>query len=420
MMMRSRRRSRERGGVAALVAVLLTIGSFLGLGALAIDVGGVMVERRQVQNGADATAMALAAICSENPAKCTNATASATAGTLNTLNNLNARDGLNGFDTSRFGTGACGARLPSGATLTDCPSVAESAAAASARAAQMRECLKVSNAILANPQASYVEVYTITKSTSGSVLPSFLSNAILGSTDATVHACARAAFGPAAPDSRSVLNITMSECDWKSQTGYTGPGTAVYPAAPEGPKPGYGTTVPWPTSERRIYTKGNPTTCDTSAPGGTAPGGFAALNGATTCSSSLTLGPDKKLWARGDPGSDLPCSTTELDNMRGTVVYIPVFDCMTDSVVVVGSSTNCNSGNGSHNWYRISGFAAFYLAGWHLASTDQPSIRPPYATACTGGDRCLVGWFVADVVPDLPLAPGGGTTYGLTTVVGAG
>lgn len=416
-------RSWERGGVAAVVAVLLAMGGLLGVGGIAIDVGNLMVERRTVQNGADAAAFALAAICSESAAKCTLAPASTTSGTVGSLNDLNAKDGRNGFDDNSFANGACGVRLPSGASLASCTSLTESGGASDLRASQLRECLKVPDAVKTNAAASYVEVYTRTQTSTGTVLPSFMMKAVVGSSDSTVHACSRAAWGPAAPASRNVLNITISECDWKNQTGYTGPGTATYPAAPEGPKPGYGTTVAWPTSEHRVYTKGNPTDCDTSAAGGTAPGGFAALNATAGCNSTLSLGSDGKLWASGSPGSDVPCSDPELNNLRGTVVYLPVFDCQTKVPnVVVTSTTDCQSGLGSNNYYRISGFAAFYLAGWYLSSTSVPSIRPPNASACSGGDRCLVGWFVADVVPDLPLAPGGGGSpnYGLTTVVSAG
>lgn len=415
------RRRLERGGAAAIVAVLLAMGSLLGFGALAIDVGNLMVERRQLQNGADATALALAGICNENAAQCTLASLT-TSSALTTLNDANAKDGRNGFDTTRYPNGVCGSRLPAGSPLSTCSSATESAATSSARTGQLRECLPVPDAVKNNPQVSWVETYTRTQTTSGTILPSFLSRAVLGATDSTVHACSRAAWGPAGPASRTVLNVVMSECDWRAQTGYTGPGTAVYPNAPVGAWPGYGVTNPWPLTEQRVYTKGNPTTCDTSAPGGTAPGGFAALRGATDCEGTLTLGSDGKLWAEGDPGNDLPCSTPQLDGLRGTVVYLPVFDCMTDSVVTVTSSTDCASGNGSNNYYRISGFAAFYLAGWRLSSTSVASIRPPYAAACSGGDRCLVGWFVADLVPDLPLAPAGGgsPTYGLTTVAPAG
>ena len=50
----------ERGAVGVLVAVLLAGGVLLGLGAMVIDVGQLYQERAQLQNGADAAAVAVA------------------------------------------------------------------------------------------------------------------------------------------------------------------------------------------------------------------------------------------------------------------------------------------------------------------------------------------------------------------------
>lgn len=64
------RRRRERGGVAVIVAVLLAGGVLIGMLALSVDVGQIMYERRQLQNGADATSLALAQRCAANEADC--------------------------------------------------------------------------------------------------------------------------------------------------------------------------------------------------------------------------------------------------------------------------------------------------------------------------------------------------------------
>ena len=405
----SRRRA-ERGGVAALVAVLLAMGSLLGFAAIAVDVGNVMVERREVQNGADASAMALAGICAESPVLCTNAASTPTNGSLGTLNDLNAKDLANGFDPARFTTGACGVRLPTGAALDACTSLTEAAATAGARAGQLRECLRVPGPVASNPAVSYVELYTRTRTTSGNELPSFVSQAVFGSNDTTVNACARAAWGPAAPDSRNVLNITMSECDWKTQTGYTGPGTATYPAGPQGPNPGYGTTVPWPATETKVYTQGNPTTCDTSAPGGTAARRVRGPGRRVLVPEHPHPRPaTNKLWAKGDPGSDLPCSEPQLDAMRGTVVSIPIFDCQTNAIVTVDSDARTAARASVPT--TTTGSAASRPSTWPAGKLgehpNQPSIRPPFNTACFGGDRASSAGSSQDVVPDQPLAPRG-------------
>lgn len=51
----------ERGAIAVLVAITLTV--LMGVGALVLDVGALYVERRELQNGADAAALAIAESC---------------------------------------------------------------------------------------------------------------------------------------------------------------------------------------------------------------------------------------------------------------------------------------------------------------------------------------------------------------------
>ena len=51
----------ERGAVLVWVALMLTV--LIGVGALVIDAGALYTEKRQLQNGADAAALAVAADC---------------------------------------------------------------------------------------------------------------------------------------------------------------------------------------------------------------------------------------------------------------------------------------------------------------------------------------------------------------------
>ena len=60
----SRRLRDERGGAATVFALLLV--PMLGLMAIAIDVGALYAERAQLQNGADAAAIAIAADCGDS------------------------------------------------------------------------------------------------------------------------------------------------------------------------------------------------------------------------------------------------------------------------------------------------------------------------------------------------------------------
>ena len=61
---------RDDGAVIVLVAILVAAGVVTGLLALVADVGQLYAERRVVQNGADAAALAIAQHCAEGDAEC--------------------------------------------------------------------------------------------------------------------------------------------------------------------------------------------------------------------------------------------------------------------------------------------------------------------------------------------------------------
>lgn len=60
--------NKERGATGVLVAVMMLV--LIGAGALAVDVGQIYGERAQLQNAADAGAMAAAMQCHTTPADC--------------------------------------------------------------------------------------------------------------------------------------------------------------------------------------------------------------------------------------------------------------------------------------------------------------------------------------------------------------
>lgn len=79
---------RDEGVVLVLVGVLLIV--LLGLAGMAIDVGALYAERRQLRNGADAAALAIAEDCGLHAKPCDQATAEATA---QLYADANSRDG---------------------------------------------------------------------------------------------------------------------------------------------------------------------------------------------------------------------------------------------------------------------------------------------------------------------------------------
>ena len=56
-----RRLRDDEGATAILVVIVMVV--LLGMGAMVVDVGGLWSERRQLQNGADASSLAIAQMC---------------------------------------------------------------------------------------------------------------------------------------------------------------------------------------------------------------------------------------------------------------------------------------------------------------------------------------------------------------------
>ena len=83
-----RAKDNEKGAAGVLVAVMMLV--LIGVGAIAVDVGQIYAERAELQNAADAGALAGAQICSET-AGCTQADADAVAALLA---NQNSKDGV--------------------------------------------------------------------------------------------------------------------------------------------------------------------------------------------------------------------------------------------------------------------------------------------------------------------------------------
>ncbi|WP_353815994.1 pilus assembly protein TadG-related protein [Agromyces sp. SYSU T00266] len=67
----------ERGANAVLIALLMI--PLMGIGALALDVSAQHAERTQLQHGADAAALAVAKMCAQDEALCSNTSAATTA-----------------------------------------------------------------------------------------------------------------------------------------------------------------------------------------------------------------------------------------------------------------------------------------------------------------------------------------------------
>lgn len=98
---RSGCRHGERGAISVIVAILLV--TLLGFVAIAVDVGVIYSERAQLQNGADASAIALAQKCARNT---TDPFCSKTSTLAGSLANQNALDGMTNVNNIQLDTTA--------------------------------------------------------------------------------------------------------------------------------------------------------------------------------------------------------------------------------------------------------------------------------------------------------------------------
>lgn len=423
-------REREQGAIAAIVAMLFGFGVLLSLAALTVDVGNINADRRQLQNGADAVALAVAQQCAKT-GTCTPGDAN-----LQTLVDMNAADGATSIRRvdGGVGTDLAGQRAICGnATgLTPCPTTW------AAGISKLQECPSTPAS-----GVNYVRVYAETANSDTprkNILPYYFGAAITGISGANQQACATVSWGP---PSGAAAPITLSYCEWAAATGndpaHPVSGAGTYAANPTvGANPGYGSgQTAWPTpalqlpslpqagQEIIIGLQGTTTnsTCHTWN-SHDAPGGFGYLATSTSCEAVAAVDG----WMKVDTGNTLPGGCPSLLPYFHKVLYLPVFDC---TVKVAGSvpiptsppssGDTCTGGAGTNTYYHIMGYAKFYLSGYitggtgsgtdkNNARTNYPATEPavlspklpPYPDPCTGNDRCLSGWFLKGLVEAPP------------------
>jgi hypothetical protein len=351
----------DRGAFGVLVGMLLATGVLLGMAALTVDVGQLYQERAELQNGADAGSLAVAKSCLTGPA--------CTTGTAATYANLNAKDGVSAV------TLVCGHDIKGG--LPGCP----------ASSGTMVDC----------PTApvtgtNYVDVHTATRTSGGSsLLPPVFARTLTGNAGyqgSTVHACARAMWGPALQSSQS-LAMTLSLCAWTQATGGTTP-------------PTFGTDV-------RIFVRDAPNapTCA----GLSAPGEFGWLTDSGGCRAAIDLTQSGAIGG-SDPGKSItkPCQDVLTSYVAsGAPIFIPIFDTTT--------------GSGSGATYHLVGLAAFILTGYANMNPLKDDIPSPFTkSSCPNGGTtpsCIYGHFTQALVP-VSTSVGTGTYFGATAVKLAG
>ena len=171
-----RSRRREHGAVVTVVAVLLAGGVLLGFLALSLDVGQILVEKRQLQNSADAAADV--------------------AGQVVRQEQLRGRRRLAG-QPGRQQRQRQGLGHPVAVRAPTCRAPRLPACATGSGA--WADCSPLPPALAAMTGLPYVEVRTRTQTANGAGRNNFMKNWIAGlngnSTTSSAGACARAAVG---------------------------------------------------------------------------------------------------------------------------------------------------------------------------------------------------------------------------------
>jgi hypothetical protein len=346
-------RGDERGAVAVLIAVLIGGGVLTGMGALAIDVGQLYAERAQLQNGADAAALAVAKSC---------AAGACTPGIATAYADANASDGASAVNLV-CGSGSLGDCPASTGTMTDCPPPPSS--------------------------PDYVDVHAATEAADGSGLlpPAFVRTlpGEAGYNGSAVAACAQAQWGP--PLTATTAAFTISACTWDTATSL---GTLLAPPPPYPPDPS-----PAPSLDQALKLGSAASGgCPSEPAGADGPGAFGWTDDqAGTC--AVDIG-GSSYAADTSASAGQSCAQTLAAAVAGrTPVDIPVY------VSVTGTG------------YTLKGFAAFVVTGYQLPGSAAPDWLNP-ANSCAAPDECINGFFVRALVP--ATGPVGGQDLGATEV----
>jgi Flp pilus assembly protein TadG len=168
----------------------------------------------------------------------------------------------------------------------------------------------------------------------------------------------------------AVLPLTFSWCEFQQMTGGGVPSSEVV---------------------RTIYFSKTSGTVGCTGPSNNfVPGGFAYLD---TPSGKCEAASARNQRSYSKTGNSVPadCSTADFSEWIGQSVLLPLFEESGDT--------------GNNAWYRVYGYAAFRLTGYHLGGQYSTAPKP-----CSGNERCVAGYFTRlvelsdawDYDPDAP------------------
>jgi Putative Flp pilus-assembly TadE/G-like len=332
----------DRGAVLVWVGVSLV--ALLGMGAMVIDVGALYAERRDLQNGADAAALAVAKDCAEGDCDGTGAYGDDEYDTAEHYADENANDGRSDVPL------VCGDH-GDGAGLAPCPEPPDD---------------------IPEEASGWVLVDTSTRTEAGDEIE-FVLAPVLDAADVgkTVTARAVAAWGPVG--SGTTIPLIFSTCEF----GFAG-GSLDPPEFPDDE-----TTIHFHDNQSNQESTDD---CAGSSSGGDFPGGFGWLAEDGDCEMDIDIQADGG-WVADKPGNAVP-NGCDPETWQDAEVLLPLFD-------------ETNELSGSNGRYHLAGFVGFRITGYRFSGA---SWNPP----CTGNDRCIRGFFTRIVSADGGIGSGGG------------
>ncbi len=262
----------DQRGATAIVIGLLAVPLF-AVGALVIDVGALYQERRELQNGADAAALALAQ-------RCAGGACGSLLATADQFGDANANDGAAHVDE------VCG----DGPGLRAC---ATGPAAPAGAAGWVRVTTSTDDAASGTNEITYG-----------------LARALTDTTGQTLQAQTTAAWGVPGGE-RSVPPVIVSTCEVDAATDPDGDGVRSF--APGPPFAGTPTTL--------IFHGSKPGSCPAGPSGGDLPGGFGWLD---SVNCRATVSPDD--WVTVDPGNNGLPNGCNASVWRNQTILLPVYD----------------------------------------------------------------------------------------------
>lgn len=364
----------ERGAVAVFVSILLIV--LLAIGAVVADIGAVYAERRELQNGADAAALAVAGNCAKrvitkDPSPCPTTGGVTTPAAFTTMAqtyaNLNAKDAISALNGLNGTPGVVFGKKADGSACKNCVTVRVTTQTTDSGEGQFR------------------------------LLPWFAQ--VLDKDGTEVFAVATATWGSLKRG--AAIPLAFSACEYNRLKDEPGVQLIIFHGSPDCDPPIVEPSpTPTPTeSESSSEDPGDgsvPSESPVDGPGASGqdiPGDFGWLQPTSAGGEPCSVLPTANDWVPGETGANANknsistlCPPSEFKKWVDTArpLLVPIY------TEVKGPPEQSNVE------YKVEYFAAFVMTGFHLGGGEY-TYWPSPPPGCTGNERCVQGYFTGFV-----------------------